>query len=64
MVSQTNEQALENCIERSLVEFSRYETGNPADLDREFALDREKFWHFLETTQPEELEKLSDRPNW
>ena len=64
MVSQTNEQALENCIERSLVEGSRYEKGNPADFDREFALDREKFWRFLETTQPEELEKLRDRPNW
>ncbi|MDX2231107.1 MAG: DEAD/DEAH box helicase family protein [Leptolyngbyaceae cyanobacterium bins.349] len=64
MVSQANEQALENCIERSLVEGSRYEPGNPADFDREFALDREKFWRFLETTQPEELEKLKDRPNW
>jgi type I restriction enzyme R subunit len=64
MVSQTNEQALEDCIERSLVEGSRYEKGNPADFDREFALDREKFWRFLETTQPEELEKLQDRPNW
>jgi hypothetical protein len=31
MVSQTNEQALEDCIERSLVDRSRYETGNPAD---------------------------------
>jgi type I restriction enzyme R subunit len=64
MVSQTNEQALENCIERSLVEGSRYEKGNLADFDREFALDRDKFWRFLETTQPEELEKLKDRPNW
>jgi type I restriction enzyme, R subunit len=64
MVSQTNEQALENCIERSLIEGSRYEKGNPADFDREFAIDREKFWHFLETTQPEELDKLKDRPNW
>lgn len=64
MVSQTNEQALENCIERSLLEGSRYEKGNPADFDREFAIDREKFWHFLQTTQPEELDKLKDRPNW
>jgi len=63
MVSQTNEQALEDCIERSLVEASRYEKGNSADFDREFALEREKFWRFLETTQPEELEKLSDRPD-
>src|SRR4028118_1948684 len=64
MVSQTNEQALENCIETSLIKRSRYEKGNPADCDREFAIDREKFWRFLETTQPKELEKLKDRPNW
>ncbi len=64
MVSQTNERALEDCIEASLVEGSRYEPGNPADFDREFAIDRAKFWHFLETTQAEELDKLRDRPNW
>jgi type I restriction enzyme, R subunit len=63
-VSQTNERALEDCIERSLVEGSRYEKGNPADFDREFAIDREKFWCFLQATQPEELDKLKDRPNW
>jgi type I site-specific restriction-modification system R (restriction) subunit len=33
MVSQTNEQALENCIERSLVQAARYEPGIPADFD-------------------------------
>lgn len=64
MVSQTNEQALEDCIERSLIEGSRYEKGNPADFDRQFALDLDKFWRFLQTTQPKELEKLKDRPNW
>jgi len=64
MVSQSNEQALENCIETSLIQGSRYAKGNPADFDREFAIDRDKFWHFLETTQAEELEKVRDRPNW
>lgn len=64
MVSQTNEQALENCIETSLIDRSRYEKGNPADFEREFAIDSAKFWRFLETTQPEELKKLKDRPNW
>jgi hypothetical protein len=34
MVSQTNEQALENCIERALVEGSRYEKSNLAECDR------------------------------
>jgi type I restriction enzyme, R subunit len=64
MVSQTNEQALENCIERSLVQAARYEPGIPADFDRTFAIDRAKFWRFLKTTQPTELAKLQDRPNW
>ncbi len=64
MVSQTNEQALENCIETALVESARYEKGDPADFDREFAIDRDKFWRFLEATQPEELAKVQDQPNW
>ena len=64
MVSQTNEQALENCIEKSLINNSRYEKGETADYDREFAIDKQKFWQFLQTTQPQELAKLSDRPNW
>ncbi len=41
-----------------------YEAGHPHDFDREFAIDREKFWRFLESTQPAELHKLRDRPNW
>lgn len=64
MVSETNEQALENCIETALVDGAGYEQGSPADYDREFAIDRDKFWRFLETTQSEELDKLRDRPNW
>ena len=64
MVSQTNEQALENCIEKALVEGARYEKGDPANFDREFAIDPEKFWHFLETTQPEQLAKVQDQANW
>lgn len=58
MLSQTNEPAIENCIEKALVEGARYETGDPADFDREFALDREKFWRFLETTRPEAPNRL------
>jgi type I restriction enzyme R subunit len=64
MVSQTNEKALETCIETALLEGARYEKGDPADFDREFAIDRDKFWRFLETTQPEELAKVQDQPNW
>ena len=64
MVSQTNETALENEIERSLVDDAHYHQGNPADFDREFAIDRVKFWQFLETTQSDELAKLQARPDW
>ena len=84
MTSQTNEQALEACIEKALTGSSRelrtddlaealppiygphagYEAGLSADFDREFAIDRAKFWLFLKETQPTELAKLRDRPNW
>ena len=63
MVSQTNEAALENHIENALVK-DGYLLGVPADFDREFAIDRKHFWAFLEATQPKELDKLRDRPNW
>ena len=41
-----------------------YQSGNPADFDPEFAIDRTYFWHFLETTQAEELKKLQHSPQW
>jgi type I restriction enzyme, R subunit len=41
-----------------------YEAGHPGDYDREFAIDKEKFWRFLENTQAEEIAKLQSRPNW
>ena len=63
MVSQTNEAALETHIENALAK-DGYCIGNPADFDREFALDGKRFWQFLEATQPQELAKLKDRPNW
>ena len=63
MVSQTNEAALETHIENALAK-DGYRIGNPADFDREFAIDGKLFWQFLEATQPKELAKLKDRPNW
>lgn len=63
MVSQTNEAALEAHIETALVK-DGYRVGNPADFDRTFAVDRKLFWDFLESTQPQEVAKLKDRPNW
>lgn len=63
MVSLTNEAALETHIENALTK-DGYCIGNPADFDREFAVDARLFWQFLEATQPKELAKLKDRPNW
>ena len=63
MVSQTNEAALETHIENALSK-DGYAQGTPADFDREFAIDSKLFWDFLEATQPKELAKLKDRPNW
>lgn len=63
MPSKTNEKALEDCIENALIA-NGYHKGNPADFNREFAIDTAKFWKFLETTQADQLEKLRDRPNW
>ncbi|MDC7700302.1 type I restriction endonuclease subunit R [Vogesella indigofera] len=63
MVSQTNEAALETHIENALAKDGYY-IGNSADFDREFAIDGKLFWQFLEVTQPKELAKLKDHPNW
>lgn len=63
MVSQTSEAALETHIENALAK-DGYCIGNPADFDREFAIDGKIFWQFLEVTQPKELAKLKGRPNW
>lgn len=41
-----------------------YIAGNPADFDRRFAIDKTLFWQFLHSTQPEELAKLKNLPNW
>jgi type I restriction enzyme R subunit len=87
--SQTNEQALEASIEKSLTGHSQeelkengvswigasereelYRTGKgyymglPQDFDARYALDTERFWHFLEATQKEELEKLQRQNDW
>jgi type I restriction enzyme R subunit len=41
-----------------------YKLGWSSDYDREFAVDTEKFWGFLQSTQSDQLAKLKDRPNW
>jgi type I restriction enzyme R subunit len=63
MPSSTNEEALEAAIERDLLA-EGFRRGEPGDFDKEFALDTQRFWDFLETTQPRELEKLQRQPDW
>ncbi len=57
MRSQTNEEALESSIETSLVDSGFYK-GSNSDFNKEYAIDEKRFWHFLESTQEDELEKL------
>lgn len=69
-VSNTKEIALEQAIERRLCGASSEELaagaiasgpfriGQPSDFDATLALDRAKFWEFLEATQSKDLDKL------
>lgn len=41
-----------------------YWLGDSQDYNAEYAIDQRRFWHFLESTQPEELDKLRDQPQW
>jgi type I restriction enzyme R subunit len=38
--------------------------GNANDYNAQYAIDEIRFWHFLETTQKEELEKLKRSSDW
>lgn len=84
--SQTNEQALEAAIEKSLCGFCKEETienpklwqeeipkygtsnkfimGESKDFNPRYAIDENRFWHFLEHSQKEELEKLKRSSDW
>ncbi|WP_100615379.1 type I restriction endonuclease subunit R [Confluentibacter citreus] len=85
MPSQTNEQALEETIEKILTGSSieilketnglnepnaLYRAGNgyyiglANDFNAKYAIDEVRFWHFLETTQNEELVKIQKQTDW
>jgi len=38
--------------------------GNSNDFNAQYALDETRFWHFLESTQKEELDKLERAADW
>jgi len=42
----------------------KFYMGDPNDFDKEYAIDTKRFWHFLETTQPQELDKLKRDPQY
>ena len=41
-----------------------YYIGYANDFNAKYAIDEVRFWHFLETTQPEELAKLQKQSDW
>lgn len=41
-----------------------YYIGSSFDFNAKFAIDETRFWHFLESTQKEELEKLQKHSDW
>jgi type I restriction enzyme R subunit len=41
-----------------------YYIGHASDFNAKYAIDEVRFWHFLETTQPEELAKLQKQSDW
>lgn len=43
---------------------NRYYIGASNDFNAKYAIDEVRFWHFLETTQPEELDKIQKQNDW
>ena len=66
LVGYTSEEVAEGIAEPSVAykEGRMYYWGDPNDFDKLYAIDTKRFWHFLETTQVEELEKLKRDPQY
>lgn len=43
---------------------SEYYIGDTKDFDAKYAIDQTRFWHFLESTQKEELDKIKRSSDW
>ena len=63
MRSKTNEEAFEDSIEKALICNGFYQGFN-SDFNKDYAIDEKRFWHFLESTQEEELNKLKTDPQY
>ena len=64
MPSKTNEAALETLIYNYLLDRNHYQSGSPSDYDPNLAIDTAKLWQFLKNSQPDQLKKLQDSPDW
>lgn len=54
-------------VQNTTVPYQRkglYFLGLASDFNTQYAIDESRFWHFLENTQPEELEKLQRASDW
>ena len=58
MYTDTTEKALESLIVESLIEEGGYLPGDPADFDREHAIDLIKLSEFVKSTQPDAWDAL------
>ncbi len=58
MPTNTKEQGLETLIVNHLVEQNGFELGQNIDYNKDYAVDETRLFRFLETTQPEEMEKI------
>jgi len=45
-------------VEPTISYGNRFYIGFSSDFNKKYAIDEKRFWHFLETTQPDELAKL------
>ncbi|MDR2925668.1 MAG: DEAD/DEAH box helicase family protein [Azoarcus sp.] len=59
MSTNTQESGFETLIADWLVEQNGYEQGVSGDYNREYAVDEVRLFRFLETTQPDQMEKLN-----
>ena len=62
-MTNTTEKAFEDIVEESILK-SGFIKGEAKDFNKEYAIDEKRFWHFLEATQEEELEKLKRDSNY
>lgn len=58
MPTNTKESGFETLIVKHLVEVNGYEEGKNSDYNKDYAIDETRLFRFLESTQPEKLEKL------